>query len=78
MFKILFFLSVFFTSGIVLVHEFYADKDPISFSFNKLNADPAANYKNYCSSCHGELMEAFVDRKWKYGSDKKSCEQISI
>lgn len=72
MFKILIFISAFFTSGIVLIHEFYVEKDHISYSSNKLNADPAANYKNYCSSCHGELMEAFVDRKWKYGSDKKS------
>ncbi len=26
------------------------------------------NFKEYCSSCHGALMQAFVDRKWKYGS----------
>ncbi len=29
------------------------------------------NYKNYCASCHGEKMDAFVDRKWKYGSKKE-------
>lgn len=28
-------------------------------------------YAQYCSSCHGEKVEAFVDRTWKYGSSKK-------
>lgn len=28
-----------------------------------------ANYKNYCSGCHGEQMQAFVDRKWKNGTE---------
>lgn len=26
-----------------------------------------ANYTEYCAGCHGEQMQAFVDRKWKYG-----------
>ena len=30
-----------------------------------------SNYKNYCSGCHGEKMDAFVDRKWKYGNTKE-------
>ncbi|HZH96216.1 MAG TPA: cytochrome c, partial [Flavisolibacter sp.] len=30
--------------------------------------DPASNYKEYCSGCHGEEMNAFVDRKWKHGN----------
>jgi len=29
---------------------------------------PAENYQNYCSSCHGEKMDAFVDRGWKHGN----------
>ncbi|QMW04468.1 PQQ-dependent sugar dehydrogenase [Spirosoma foliorum] len=28
------------------------------------------NYQTYCSSCHGEKVEAFVDRKWKHGNTK--------
>jgi len=28
----------------------------------------AINYKKFCGSCHGEKMDAFVDRTWKYGS----------
>jgi glucose/arabinose dehydrogenase len=26
-----------------------------------------ASYTEYCAGCHGEQMQAFVDRKWKYG-----------
>ncbi len=26
------------------------------------------NYQTYCASCHGEKVEAFVDRKWKHGN----------
>ncbi|WP_077919252.1 PQQ-dependent sugar dehydrogenase [Spirosoma sp. 209] len=28
------------------------------------------NYETYCSSCHGEKVEAFVDRQWKHGKEK--------
>ena len=28
------------------------------------------NYETYCSSCHGEKVEAFVDRRWKHGIEK--------
>lgn len=28
---------------------------------------PEENYQNYCSSCHGEKMDAFTDRDWKHG-----------
>ncbi len=30
----------------------------------------AKNYKNFCSSCHGEKVEMFVDRQWKHGKTK--------
>jgi len=33
---------------------------------------PSANYANYCSGCHGEKMDAFVDRKWKHGETKEN------
>lgn len=29
---------------------------------------PQENYQNYCSGCHGEKMDAFVDRGWKHGN----------
>ena len=30
-----------------------------------------ANYKNFCSGCHGEQMQAFVDRQWKKGNSSE-------
>lgn len=33
-------------------------------------ADSRAIYDRYCSSCHGEKVEAFVDRKWLHGNSK--------
>lgn len=32
--------------------------------------DPEKIYTEKCASCHGEKVEAFVDRKWKYGNTK--------
>ena len=29
------------------------------------------HYKNFCAGCHGEKMDAFVDRKWKYGNTRE-------
>lgn len=29
------------------------------------------NYTNYCGGCHGEKMDAFVDRKWKHGNNRE-------
>ncbi len=37
----------------------------------KKPAEPTEKlYTQYCSSCHGEKVEAFVDRKWKHGNTK--------
>ncbi|RYD70104.1 MAG: PQQ-dependent sugar dehydrogenase, partial [Sphingobacteriales bacterium] len=32
---------------------------------------PAKNYSTYCSGCHGEKMDMFVDRQWKFGNKKE-------
>jgi glucose/arabinose dehydrogenase len=34
--------------------------------------NPATNYRNYCAGCHGEKMDMFVDRKWKFGNKKEN------
>jgi glucose/arabinose dehydrogenase len=31
-------------------------------------ASVEANYQNFCGGCHGEKMDAFVDRQWKHGN----------
>ena len=33
--------------------------------------DPGKIYTEKCASCHGEKVEAFVDRKWKHGNKKE-------
>ena len=33
--------------------------------------DVAKNYKSFCAGCHGEKLDAFVDRKWKYGNSRE-------
>ncbi|WP_256001950.1 PQQ-dependent sugar dehydrogenase [Pedobacter deserti] len=32
---------------------------------------PAKNYATYCAGCHGEKMDMFVDRNWKFGNKKE-------
>lgn len=45
-----------------------------SFAISKRNDDGSSDrrirkiYAQNCSGCHGEIMEAFVDRNWKYGT----------
>lgn len=31
----------------------------------------AEQYANYCAGCHGQQLEAFVDREWKYGDSRE-------
>jgi glucose/arabinose dehydrogenase len=33
--------------------------------------DPRKIYTEKCASCHGEKVEAFVDRKWKHGTKRE-------
>jgi glucose/arabinose dehydrogenase len=51
------FVAVFFLSS------FLIEKNPAIKTARE-------NYQTYCSSCHGEKVEAFVDRKWKHGTAK--------
>lgn len=44
-------------------------------NFNKPITDtiktPEFNYQNFCGGCHGEKMNAFVDRSWKHGNSRE-------
>ncbi len=31
-------------------------------------SNPESHYAEYCASCHGAKMDAFVDRRWQYGN----------
>lgn len=51
-------------AAILLLSSFLVEKKPA--------AKPAReNYQTYCASCHGEKVEAFVDRQWKHGKTKQ-------
>ena len=39
-----------------------------SFDNSEQSASPSSDYKKYCSSCHGEEMRTFINRKWLYGN----------
>ncbi len=43
------------------------DNHSIQDSFGKA----AVHYQTYCGGCHGEKMNAFVDRKWKHGNTRE-------
>jgi glucose/arabinose dehydrogenase len=38
---------------------------------NAFVSSPEKNYQEYCGSCHGAKMDAFVDRKWKHGTSEQ-------
>jgi aldose sugar dehydrogenase len=44
-----------------------------SWSQDQVNISKAeTTFKSYCSGCHGIQMQAFVDRKWKFGNSQDS------
>lgn len=64
--------------GLLLLATLYACSNSKNMNSEEAMADtstvPAqeftaakASYTTYCAGCHGEQMQAFVDRKWKYG-----------
>lgn len=52
----------------ILTYSFMASSHVDSQHTLSLTASPEANYQNYCAGCHGEEMNAFVDRRWKHGN----------
>ncbi|MVM30417.1 PQQ-dependent sugar dehydrogenase [Spirosoma sp. HMF4905] len=52
--------------AVFLLSSFFTETKPVS----KVAKTARENYQTYCSSCHGEKVEAFVDRKWKHGNAK--------
>lgn len=49
--------------AVFLLSSFFLSEKPAVESAEK-------NYQTYCASCHGAKVDAFVDRKWKYGQAK--------
>ena len=55
-------------AAVFLLSSFLIDPKPVAKTARE-------NYQTYCSSCHGEKVEAFVDRKWKFGNTKPDLEK---
>ncbi len=49
----------------------FAPPQPPATSELAGKSSPKDNYKTYCAGCHGEQMEAFVDRKWIYDNSRE-------
>ncbi len=64
MFRSFTFLIILVVTGLV-VNLSFISKTPIRSTVIK---DPKTNYQEFCAGCHGEHMNAFVDRKWKHGN----------
>ncbi|WP_205943819.1 c-type cytochrome [Pedobacter aquae] len=43
---------------------------PVKLQESKNFGQAAAHYKTYCGGCHGENLNTFIDRKWKYGNTR--------
>lgn len=82
MLKALGFLFVFASVGFIISNHFVnknanrsliADQQKVTELVSRLSslATPEADYQNYCAGCHGEKMDAFVDRKWKHGNTEQ-------
>ena len=49
-----------------VVHHFVRDSVP-----EAVLAQAQTNFETYCTGCHGQQMQAFVDREWKHGNAKE-------
>ncbi|WP_026902482.1 PQQ-dependent sugar dehydrogenase [Pedobacter glucosidilyticus] len=43
---------------------------PVKLQESKNFGQAAVHYKTYCGGCHGENLNTFIDRKWKYGNTR--------
>ena len=58
-----------------LPSESTVTKQSVSAVDKAPNFDPQEFFRKFCSSCHGQRMKTFVDRKWKYGSTLADIER---
>ncbi len=69
MFKIVATLVAFLS--LVISASFLISSSNKTLAFKRYSKDSSRiekTYADYCSGCHGEKMNAFVDRTWKHGS----------
>lgn len=66
--------SILIIFSIVMVACFGQSKKQNAHSNER---PPAQLYAEFCASCHGQKVEAFVDRRnWEYGDDKASIVKV--
>jgi len=63
--------------AVLALSSFLIDPNPAAPGKSASGKSARENYTAYCSSCHGEKVEAFVDRKWKHGKEKTNL-MVSI
>ena len=66
-------IKLIFVSVITLFTAFFAiDLKKSEKHETHVEETADKNYQTYCSGCHGGKMDAFVDRKWKYGNSPEN------
>ena len=73
MLRVFFFLAVLVVSGLWCTNKINSKAGSVTDSPKTDSSFSRAikNYTNYCGGCHGEKMDAFVDRSWKHGSTRQ-------
>lgn len=67
-------ISGLMLGGIAIGCFGFSEKDQPKESVRIAGADTLRaeqNYRQYCGGCHGEKMDAFVDRQWKHGKSRE-------
>ncbi|MBC7745310.1 MAG: PQQ-dependent sugar dehydrogenase [Flavobacterium sp.] len=66
---------IFIGSVSILLFSFNKTKTKHAVTYSKIKSlqdtsfgKAAAHFQTYCSGCHGQKMNAFVDREWKHGN----------
>lgn len=73
MLRVFLFLLVFVTTGFWCTNKLNskAGSEPVHATTDTAFSRAIKNYTSFCGGCHGEKMDAFVDRSWKHGSSRK-------
>ena len=74
MLRAFFFLSAFVMTGLWCTRKMNTNSTAPNITLNPAGDTGISriikNYTGYCGGCHGNKMDAFVDRSWKHGSTR--------
>ena len=63
------------------INDQSAEYETVQMSLAKMDSEMQGakkTFKTVCSSCHGEQMQAFADRRWKHGNEPDSLKKSII